>query len=94
MMENYDTQNNKHCQHLGAFCPHVKEHGVQCDTESSCTNCGWNPRVAAERKAKIRAARAKPKGKKIVHFYLGSGAFEGVLPKSTANVMECHTEKC
>ena len=54
MMENYDTQNNKHCQHLGAFCPHVKEHGVQCDTESSCTNCGWNPRVAAERKAKIQ----------------------------------------
>lgn len=85
MMEDYDVQNNKHHQHLGAYCPHVKEHGVQCDTVSTCVNCGWNPAVNKERVAKIRAARAKPKGKKVVHFYLGSGSFEKVLPKTAHN---------
>jgi len=85
MMENYDEQNNKHHQHLGAFCPHIKDHGVQCDTLTSCVNCGWHPEVEKKRKAKIRAARAKPKGKKTVHFYLGSGAFDTVLPKKAHN---------
>ncbi len=85
MTEDYVKQYDKHHQHLGAFCPHVKDHGVQCDTVSTCENCGWNPRVEAERKAKIRAARAKPKGKKVVHVYLGSGSFESVLPKKAHN---------
>lgn len=85
MTDDYVRKYDKHHQHLGAFCPHIKDHGVQCDTESTCKNCGWNPTVAKARKAKIRAERMKPKGKKTVHFYLGSGAFDTVLPKKAHN---------
>jgi len=81
MMENYDEQYNKHHQHASVICRFSVDHGVQCDTVTCCEKCGWNPKVEKARKAKIRAARTKPKGKKTVHFYLGSGSLEKVLPK-------------
>lgn len=39
--------------------------GVECNTplECRCSQCGWNPAVAAQRIAEIRKARQKPEPK-------------------------------
>lgn len=39
-------------------CPHCPD-GVHCSTESSCTRCGWNPKVAKARLEKIKEGKKK-----------------------------------
>ena len=71
----------KHHHSLAHFCPYTKQpdggNGVQCDSYSNCSKCGWNPKVATARKYRIRLERMrKPEPEK---WLLGSGEF----PKMT-----------
>lgn len=67
----------KHIKYLAHMCPYTKQkdggNGVQCDTYSKCSKCGWNPKVARIRKAKIRAERAVPQEPE--KWWIGRGEF-------------------
>ena len=80
-----------HHKHLAHMCPYTKQHdggnGVQCDSYSHCGKCGWNPRVAKQRKTKIRRDRAE---QPVETWWIGRGEFP---EQYTKDVVECRGKK-
>lgn len=77
-MDELDLKYARHSKNLTTPCLYTWRpdggNPVICDCVSACFKCGWNPEVAAARKAKIRANPPKPKEERE-RWMIGRGAF-------------------
>lgn len=70
MIDGIDSKYNLHSTHRTGECKFC--HNIECDSNSSCITCGWNPVISDARKRAIRKALEK---NKPVMWRIGSGAF-------------------
>ena len=93
-MDDIDLEYARHSKARNGYCKFTQNglsNGVECDTYSKCSTCGWNPYVAQKRIIAIREHRRRQQlmGQPEIpeKWLLGKGGYP------VKDVVECRYKK-